>query len=599
MSRMGDNLTVDSLDFVAANIDSKSVSILTDRVLRDEETIIYLKDQVRSLTKERDDMLEYIKNTNQMVQRLLGELGNTERVLKEASEKHLHATSQLIQIQSSLRDPKDFLQPVNDSVIMNSRFVSDTLLRRGTGGHVTVLKEHEANDTLQTLQKENAHYHPYISVLTRFPLFASFPRDVMEKVSLSAYEMTRKKGQPIVTKGEEGAEIFFIWSGTVSIFVEEKELTHLHQPVFFGELGVLFKFRRTATVVAKTDVVLIVVTKQKLDEIIALYPEVQKKVDEFSANKEVWWLKQQYTSGQEKFGSEFANDIARKNIRKLDLFHDAPDSFVDSLAMTIKCLVFQENQNIVNIGDESDAMYFLLAGTVQVVGETGVVHAEIQQGSFFGEVGVLLNMARTASIRSKGESYVFKLTKDNLDKVVLGYPLMNDKLQEEAAERFALFKARTQHKEGSVSSVPDQFDVEVGENALAKLSIFRGVDLAVIQELAITMSRKTWNANEAIIKCGDNGDSMFFLAAGTANVVTEFGEIIDDVCGPSAYFGEVAIIEDVPRTATIQCTSECSTYELRKDDVKSVMDKYPEIALQIKATADHRMQKYLMRNVLA
>ncbi|KAI9345532.1 cyclic nucleotide-binding-like protein [Obelidium mucronatum] len=529
---MCDIRTTESLDYVAANIDSKSVSILTDRLQRDEETITYLKDQVMTLTKERDDMMEYIRATNQMVVRLIAEVGNTERVLKEATEKHLQSTSQLGQIQSTLRDPKEFIsQQTNGSAIVGSRFMSDTLIRRGTHGHVTVLKENEVNDTLQTLQQENAHYHPYISVLQRFPLFATFPRDVMEKVSLSAYEMTRKKGQPIVTKGEEGAEIFFIWSGAVSIFVEERELSHLQQPVFFGELGVLFKFRRTATVVAKTDTVLIVVTKQKLDEIIGTNPEVQQKVDEFSANKEVWWLKQQYTSGQEKFGSEFANDIARKNIRKLDLFHDAPDSFVDSLAMTIKCLVFQENQNIVSIGDESDAMYFLLAGTVQVVGDTGVVHAEIQQGSFFGEVGVLLNMKRTASIRSKGESYVFKLTKENLDAVVLNYPLMKERLQEEATERFALFKARTQKKEGSCSSVPDQFDVEVGENALAKLSIFHGVDLSVIQELAITMLRKTWNTDETIIKCGENGDSMFFLAAGTANVITEFGEVIDDVSG--------------------------------------------------------------------
>ncbi|KAJ3339699.1 hypothetical protein HDU83_007511, partial [Entophlyctis luteolus] len=72
--------------------------------------------------------------------------------------------------------------------------------------------------------------------------------------------------------------------------------------------------------------------------------------------------------------------------------------------------------------------------------------------------------------------------------------------------------------------------------------------------------------------------------------MTEFDEVIDEVSGPSAYFGEVAIIEQVPRTASVRCTNTCSTYELRKDDFKSVMDKYPDIAKKIKQTAEIRMQ---------
>ncbi|KAJ3070696.1 hypothetical protein HDU98_006297 [Podochytrium sp. JEL0797] len=588
--------TSSELDFVAANIDGRSISLLNERVHKDEEMICHLKDQIRTLTDEKVDMVNYIRSTNEMVAKLCSEVSSTAVALKEAADIHSGAIFKLVDFKASLRAPESFnLEPLQtmDSSFMSSRFMSGTFVEKGTKGHVTVLKERAAKDTLHTLKQENPNYYPYINILMRFTLFASFPRDIMEKVCLSAYEMTRRKGQTIITKGEEGAEIFFILSGVVSIFVEDKELSSLQMPVFFGELGVLFKFKRTATVIAKTDVAMVVVTRQKLDEILATAPLVQAEVEKFSANKEIWWLKQQYASGQEKFGSEFANDIARKNIRKLDLFRDAPDAFVDSLAMTMKCHVVHPGDNIINFGDESQAMYFLLAGTVQVVGETGVVHAEIQQGSFFGEVGVLLNMKRTASIRAKDESYVFEITKENLDSVALSYPLMKEKLQEEAAERFALVQARAKVKGGSIASLPDQFDMEVGESALGKLSLFRGVDQSVIQELAMSMIRKTWEANEIIIQCGDPGDSMFFLAAGTANVITEFDEVIDDVSGPSAYFGEVAIIEQVPRTATIKCTSTCSTYELKKDDVKAVMNKHPDIAHQIKETADARMQKFI------
>ncbi|KAJ3028495.1 UNVERIFIED_CONTAM: hypothetical protein HDU68_001563 [Siphonaria sp. JEL0065] len=282
---------------------------------------------------------------------------------------------------------------------------------------------------------------------------------------------------------------------------------------------------------------------------------------------------------------------------ELDLFSEAPDEFVDKLATTMKMLVFQANENIISINDPADCMYFILQGVVQVIGGTGIVHAEMQTGTSFGEVGILLNMNRTASIRAKQECHVFQLTKGNLEKVVVIYPIMKEKLKTAADERFALFKLRTNGSK--VAQQPDQFDIEVGEQSLAKLGIFSRVDLSIISELAAMLIRKTWKKGELILKCGDTGTSMFFLAAGNADVVSEFGELLESVSGPSAFFGEVSLLEAVPRIASVKCASICSTYELRKDDFNQIMKKYPDIAGLIKETADNRMQQYLMRNVLA
>ncbi|KAI9335337.1 cyclic nucleotide-binding-like protein [Obelidium mucronatum] len=269
--------------------------------------------------------------------------------------------------------------------------------------------------------------------------------------------------------------------------------------------------------------------------------------------------------------------------------------------MRIKCLVFKANETIVKVGDESDAMYFILKGCVEVVGPSGCVNAEISNGSFFGEVGVLLNMKRTASIRAKEECNIFILNKKDLDEVVKAFPFMQNVLNEAAEERFQLFTKRTKESESGENDqhVPDQFDMEVGAQSLAKLSLFKSVEKSVLSELSMRMQRKNWQSGENIINADEIGNSMFFLAAGKADVITSFGELIDSVSGPSAYFGEVAIIEQVPRTASIRCTSTCSTYELRKEDFMAVIAKYPDIAKQIKESADERMQNYLMRSVLA
>ncbi|KAI8618481.1 cyclic nucleotide-binding-like protein [Chytriomyces sp. MP71] len=436
--------------------------------------------------------------------------------------------------------------------------------------------------------------HPYMSVLTTFPLFATFPRDVMELISLSAFEMRRKKGQIIIRKGEEGAEIFFLVKGSVSVVVDRKEVTVLHPTTFFGEMGVLFLFKRTATVIAKTsDCELVVVTKQKMQDIVSSNKKVRDQVAAFTESKEVWWKRQQYVLSQEKFGAEFANDIARNNIKKLDMFASATDTLVDQLAMTMKCHVFNQGQDIITIRDDSHAIFLILSGSVQVVGPTGIVHAEMTAGSFFGEVGVFLKMKRTASIRAKEESHIFELASEELEKILTYYPAIKTKIEAAVNERYGLYKKRSDQENVSSTDahIPDQFDMEIGSQSLSKLSIFQGVDKTVVSELAMKMTRKMWESGALIIECNAIGESMFFLAAGDAEVIAESGEVIDKVSGPSAYFGEVAIIEQVPRTATVKCTTTCSTYELRKDDFKSVVAQYPSIAEQIQKTCEDRVQR--------
>ncbi|KAI8621674.1 cyclic nucleotide-binding-like protein [Chytriomyces sp. MP71] len=364
-------------------------------------------------------------------------------------------------------------------------------------------------------------------------------------------------------------------------------------------MGVLFKFQRSATVIAKTNSTMVVVTKQKLDEILSSHPTIRELVDHFSNNKETWWKKQQYVLSQEKFGAEFSKDIVREDLKKLRIFSSAPDSFLDSLSCLVKCIAFEPGENIVTIGEDSNSIYFILSGAVEVIGTGGVVHAEILDGSFFGEVGVLLNIKRTASIRAKEQSFIFELEKTDVEKVLSDYPSVTGVLKTEAEARYDLFKQRTVQKPEGGSDFPDQFDMEVTFQSLSQLSIFEGVQASVLSELAMKMIRKNWSAKEFIIKCGELGESMFFLAAGDVIVLTDFGDVLETVSGPSAYFGEVAILEQVPRTASVQCVTTCSTYELRKEDFMAVMVKYKEIGERIKNTADERMQNYLMRSVLA
>ncbi|KAJ3051318.1 hypothetical protein HDU99_008458 [Rhizoclosmatium hyalinum] len=119
-------------------------------------------------------------------------------------------------------------------------------------------------------------------------------------------------GQVLVRKGDEGAEIFFLVEGIAAVVVDDKEVSVMKPVTFFGEMGV-------STVVAKTDCVVVIVTKQKLNEILALpqHEEAKKLVESFAADKELWWKTQHYVTVQQGFGAEFAHGIAREEIKKV------------------------------------------------------------------------------------------------------------------------------------------------------------------------------------------------------------------------------------------------------------------------------------------
>ena len=75
--------------------------------------------------------------------------------------------------------------------------------------------------------------------------------------------------------------------------------------------------------------------------------------------------------------------------------------------------------------------------------------------------------------------------------------------------------------------------------------------------------------------------------------------VVDKANGPSSWFGEVAILQDVPRTASIKTSSDCSVFELKKSSLLELMEKYPSIRESVESTSQDRLQSYLMRSVLA
>jgi CRP-like cAMP-binding protein len=103
----------------------------------------------------------------------------------------------------------------------------------------------------------------------------------------------------------------------------------------------------------------------------------------------------------------------------------------------------------------------------------------------------------------------------------------------------------------------DAYDLVEGVPMLAPLSI------AAKEQLASRLTPVSAAAGDRIIRAGDGGDRFYILASGALDVDSDGGHSI--LRAPDS-FGEIALLRDVPRTATVTAAIDSSLFALARDD---------------------------------
>ena len=125
-------------------------------------------------------------------------------------------------------------------------------------------------------------------------------------------------------------------------------------------------------------------------------------------------------------------------IRSFPLFQSTPDTFLADLSLVLKPQMYSTNDTILTEGQDAKSMYWLVRGAVAVTSRDGEsIFAELKAGSFFGEIGILLEMPRTASILARARCLVLVLKKEDLQTILPKYPDVEKAIREEALERLA------------------------------------------------------------------------------------------------------------------------------------------------------------------
>ena len=126
---------------------------------------------------------------------------------------------------------------------------------------------------------------------------------------------------------------------------------------------------------------------------------------------------------------------------------------------------------------------------------------------------------------------------------------------------------------------------------LRQIPLFAKIDPSKIKLLAFTSERLTFQPGDLVCKQGDNGDAAYFIMAGSADVIvdTPSGPLTVATLSKNDVVGEIAILIDIPRTATIQAASELTTLKITKDVFFRMVTEFPEMAVEMMRVLAERL----------
>jgi CRP-like cAMP-binding protein/Zn-dependent protease len=236
---------------------------------------------------------------------------------------------------------------------------------------------------------------------------------------------------------------------------------------------------------------------------------------------------------------------AAELIDELPAFDDLPEDVLSDLAGRVHLRILRAGEPVFRQGDQPDAFYVVRTGTVQIededpeTGDTRVLRT-MARGESFGEMGLLGGHRRQATVRAVDEVELFSVDKGTFDRLL--------------AEDMR---------------APDFGHTMQALAELRELSVFHGLDS---EQLNAILEHGEWITaahGDELVTQGEPGDRFYVIESGKAEIIKD-GVVLNAV-SKGMYFGEVALLRNVPRTATVVAGTPMRLFALDRDGFELVV----------------------------
>jgi CRP/FNR family cyclic AMP-dependent transcriptional regulator len=127
---------------------------------------------------------------------------------------------------------------------------------------------------------------------------------------------------------------------------------------------------------------------------------------------------------------------------------------------------------------------------------------------------------------------------------------------------------------------------------LQKIPLFQNIEAPKLKLLAFTSERVAFEAGHVLFREGDMGDAAYIIMDGAAEVLvaSPAGPVLIAVLGRNAFVGEMAILCDVPRTATVKARERLICLRMSKELFLRLINEFPQMAIAVVRELARRLE---------
>lgn len=133
------------------------------------------------------------------------------------------------------------------------------------------------------------------------------------------------------------------------------------------------------------------------------------------------------------------------------------------------------------------------------------------------------------------------------------------------------------------------------EDALARVELFSGLDKKELHTLAESCQERKYSAGTRIMSQGDTGVGLYIITGGKVRITRSSGpgQAEEDLAavGAGDVLGEMALLDDLPRSASVTAVEDVTALLLPIWEFRTVMRNHPDIALKLLAVLSRRLRK--------
>jgi CRP-like cAMP-binding protein/thioredoxin reductase/Pyruvate/2-oxoacid:ferredoxin oxidoreductase delta subunit len=249
----------------------------------------------------------------------------------------------------------------------------------------------------------------------RVPLYAPVNKLMFREMVLGSEVHRPALGTVVFRKHDYTNSFFVIVQGSVDIELGEDERQYrltLSQGEFFGEMSLLSGRRRSGTVYAGADCVLLETPRREVAKLLASVDAVRKHLDQEFVIRAI--------------RAAFAPQTPAERLRPI--------------AARAQLRRFKIDETLFKEGDEADALHLIRSGSVavsRVLGGRDVVTSYVAAGNYVGEMGLMGGTRRTATIRANVPTETVSLDAATFSALLEANPALRGEVQETVRKRLA------------------------------------------------------------------------------------------------------------------------------------------------------------------